>query len=76
MINPEQFLQLIKEEKEQSFKIGTVATVAGNKAKIIFDGETVASGKGYLSVNYTPVQGHRVLLANVKGTYLILGKIG
>ena len=76
MITPEEFLKLIKDDPSANYKIGTVGTVNGNKAKIIFDGEQVQSGKEYLGVGYTPSINDRVLLINVSGTYLILGKIG
>lgn len=76
MITPQEFLKLIKDGPSANYKIGTVGTVNGNKAKIKFDGEQVESGKEYLGVGYSPSTGDRVLLINVSGTYLILGAIG
>lgn len=76
MISPEKFLNLIKEDEDEIFKLGTVANITEGKAKIKFDGEEVESGKSYLSAGLMPGVGGRVLLAQVKGTYLILGGIG
>lgn len=77
MITPEKFLKLIKEDDENIFKLGTIAEVVGDgKAKVKFDGEDIPSGKSYLSAGLMPGVGGRVLLAQVKGTYLILGGIG
>lgn len=77
MITPEEFLNLIKEEEKDMFKLGYIESDAEEgRATIKFDGEDKASGKSYLTVNYEPVIGERVLLVNVKGTYLILGNIG
>lgn len=76
MITPEKFLKLIKDDDETIFKIGTVGLTEGSKARIIFDGESVESGKGYVAVGYTPSMGNRVLLASVNGTYVILGELG
>lgn len=76
MISPEKFLNLIKEDEDEIFKLGTVANITEGKAKIKFDGEEVESGKSYLSAGIVPSVGDRVLLVKVKGTYLILGKVG
>jgi len=76
MINPREFLDLIKEKDKSIFKIGTIdSSYSGGAAKIKFDGEPNLSVKGYLSVGYTPVAGDRVLIAKVKGTFVILGEI-
>lgn len=77
MITPEEFLKLTEtDEEEDVFRLGRIGTVNNGKAHIIFDGEQLESLKAYLSVNYEPIANDRVLLARVKGTYLILGKIG
>lgn len=76
MITPEQFLSILKQDKEEVYKIGTVGSVSNNKAKIKFDGEQVQSGKEYICLkSYNPILGERVLLARVKNTYVILGGI-
>lgn len=65
-------LQLINENKEKSYKLGTVAS--GNKVQ--FDGEDTPSQKQYMRLgSYTPTTGDRVLLASTGGTYVILGKV-
>lgn len=77
MITPEKFLKMMDKEEEDIFKLGYIESdTEVGKAKVKFDGESTASGKNYLTVNYEPVIGDRVLLVYVKGTYLILGNIG
>lgn len=76
MINTEELiqliLQLIKENKEKGYKLGTV--VSGNK--IQFDGEDVPSEKQYMRLgSYTFSEGDRVILAVTGRTYVILGKV-
>ena len=73
----EMFRQVVREETENqfAFRIGTIATTSG-KPTIRFAGETEPSAKGYSYLSsYTPAVGDRVLLARVKGTYVILGKL-
>lgn len=62
---------------DKSFKLGTVDSLdSGGNPKIKFDGETTASQKIYKRLaSYTPAAGHRVILAQVSGTYVILGRI-
>lgn len=44
--------------------------------KVIFDGETVVSGKGYPRLSsYAPVANDRVLLIPVGTSYVIAGKV-
>ena len=77
MISAEDFVFSMegKEEKE-IWKLGTVTELfASGKGKIMFDGEDTPSGKEYSSLNYIATKGDRVLLAVVKGTYVILGKV-
>lgn len=77
MINVEDFVFSIEEkEDKKAFRLGVVSELfESGKGKIMFDGETIASGKEYSSLNYTATIGDRVLLAVVKGTYVILGKV-
>ena len=77
MITPAKFLNLIKEDDKDIFKLGYIASDDSiGQAKIRFDGEEVASDKSYLTVNYEPILNDRVLLVYVKGTYLVLGNVG
>jgi hypothetical protein len=77
-MNAEEFVRLMSklQKTEKAFSIGTVGSVSGNKATIQFDGEGSASSKYYPSLApYSPVAGHRVLVANIAGTHVILGQI-
>ena len=76
MITPEKFLKLIKNDEQNIYKYGVINSVNGNKATILFDGETTPSIKEYLAVSYSPNVSDRVLLLATQGTYLILGAIG
>ena len=69
--------EIVKEElKETAYKIGIITSIVSGKPRIMFDGETVASGKGYSFIqNYAPNIGDRVLLSRISGTYIITGKI-
>jgi hypothetical protein len=72
--------ELVQEEapiEQNNFKIGVVVELFENStAKITFDGEESASEKQYAYLaSYKPSIGDRVLLANVSGTYIIMGKI-
>jgi hypothetical protein len=78
MITPEQFLRITKNEKAASaFLLGTVdAAYVSGRPKIIFDGETVVSGKAYpYLTSYAPAASDRVLLARVGGSFVVLGKV-
>lgn len=60
-----------------TFRLGTVDPdyVAG-RPKIVFDGETTASGKQYPYLSgYSPGANDKVLLAAVSGGYVVIGKI-
>lgn len=62
---------------KSSFVLGTVDSLfPDGSAKIKFDGETTTSQKKYKRLaSYTPAAGHRVMLAVVSGTYVILGRV-
>lgn len=64
-------------EKTSDYKLGKIDNnYSSGRPKIMFDGEDVASLKGYNYISsYTPKAGDRVLLQKVAGTYIILGKI-
>lgn len=67
--------EIVNEGAQPHYKIGTIASADG-KPTITFAGESEPSGKGYTYLtSYNPKTGDRVLLARVKGTYVILGKL-
>lgn len=81
MINTTDFKNIIREivrdevGSQRRFEIGEIASVNG-KPTVRFAGENQPSKKEYSYLDsYTPVSGDRVLLARVKGTYVILGKL-
>lgn len=72
------FVQMFGNKKKiQSFKLGKIdSAYTSGRPKIIFDGETTASGKQYPYLgSYAPVANDRVLTVFVGGSYVILGKI-
>ena len=60
-----------------SFLLGTVQIYTANKGiRLIIDGETVRTSKYYRHLSsYTPSTGDRVLILEIAGTYIVLGKI-
>lgn len=81
MISSRQFKEIIRDIIREelgtgkNYKIGTIANVNG-KPTIQFAGEDQPSQKKYPFLDsYTPVEGDRVLLASVSGTYVVIGKI-
>lgn len=78
MITAEELLKITKQEKQQEvFRLGKIdPAYTTGRPKIVFDGETTASGKQYPYLsNYSPAANDRVILAAVSGSYVILGKI-
>jgi hypothetical protein len=75
----EAFKKMIQElsTPQKSYSLGKIASNhTSGKPQIVFDGETVASIKRYPYLSsYTPVANDRVLLANVGGSHVVLGKI-
>lgn len=72
MIDTVGFLNILGQgKKEDITKLGTI-----QGGFVVFDGETVASGKQYakLKTGITITDG-RVLLIKVGGTYVILGNV-
>lgn len=76
MINANQFVQMFGNESPE--KVVQFAKVAADyvadsgRPRVIFDGETVVSGKAYPYLStYTPAPGDRVMI--VRG--VIIGKI-
>ncbi len=79
MINVNDFFNIIRsDDKSQSlFRLGTIdpAYIEG-KPRVIFDGETEPSTKGYCFISgYIPAPNDRVLLVCIGGTYIIQGAI-
>lgn len=72
MINAEEFVSILDEKEDKRvFKLGTIVD-----GKVKFDGEDSPSQKNYTRLgSYTVVDGDRVLLAVVSGTYVVLGKV-
>ena len=68
----DEFLSIIDEkEGKKVFRLGTIAD-----GKVQFDGEDSPSEKLYMKLgSYVVINGDRVLLAAVGGTYVILGKV-
>lgn len=66
------FLGLITQDKKDSvLKLGTMSS-----GFVVFDGETVASGKQYAKLKTgVEIADGRVLLVKYGGTYIILGNI-
>lgn len=57
------------------FRLGTITNTTGG-ANVRFDEEATAGSKTYTRLaSYTPVAGHRVLLARVGSTWTILGQV-
>ncbi|KJE26979.1 hypothetical protein LG52_12 [Geobacillus kaustophilus] len=66
-----------KESKDKPFSLGVIdPAYSSGRPKVIFDGSTTVSSKTYPYLSsYTPRANDRVILANVGGTHVILGKI-
>ena len=77
-MNPMDFKRIIrtivrKELPPDPYKIGRIHSTDG---RILFDGENTPTTKKYAHISsYEPKLNERVLLARVKGSYVILGKI-
>ena len=63
--------------KTPPFRLGKIdPAYTSGQPKVVFDGETTASGKQYTRLSsYTPVASDRVVMVFVGGTYVITGKI-
>lgn len=64
------------QESDTDMRLATVTSITGGVA-VQFDGETTASAKKYkrLASYSSPAVNDRVLLIQISGTYVILGKI-
>ena len=74
MQNP--FLPQTEQAAEtRHFLMGIVASITGGLF-IKLDGETDARTKSFARLaSYTPVVEHRVLIAKISGTYVVLGRV-
>jgi hypothetical protein len=78
-MNADEFVQLISQlsKDEKAFTLGKVDPYySSGRPRILFDGETQVSAKGYPYLSsYSPVANHRVLLANIGGSHVVIGRI-
>ena len=65
------------EAQPVELRLATVANYnSTNGSTLIFDGETEATTKRYKRLySYSGASNHRVLVAKISGTYIILGRI-
>ena len=78
MMNASDFVSLMTpKEQDKSFKLATVVDISQNNTAIIqFDGEEEPSSKSFAFLDsYQANIGDRILLSNVGGTYVIIGKV-
>lgn len=78
-MNAQDFVALIStlNKNTAQLSLGKIdPAYATGRPKIVFDGDTSASGKAYPYLSsYTPSANDRVLIANVGGSHVVLGKI-
>ncbi|WP_218924883.1 hypothetical protein [Priestia megaterium] len=78
-MTPQEFVALMSQlnTQEKAFSLGTIQSgYSSGRPRVLFDGESVTSSKQYSYLSsYAPASNDRVLLANISGTYVILGKI-
>lgn len=77
-LTPEKFLECLPQpSKDAAFKLGTIPDgYTSGRPTVIFDGEDAATTKTYPHLgSYAPAAGHRVLVAMVGHSGVILGKI-
>jgi hypothetical protein len=78
VFKPEDLIALTQAKAQDSpFRLGTVDPgYASGRPKVTFDGETTLSVKTYPYLSsYTPIAGHRVLLAAMGSTWVVLGRV-
>jgi len=78
-MKPDEMARLILESQPQ-YKAFSLATIdpayTSGRPKLVFDGDTVATQKTYpYLASYTPSANHRVLVADIAGTHVVLGRI-
>lgn len=63
-------------QTEAGVRLAEVVSTDSSGTKIKFYGEETASQKKYKRINtYTPASGDKVLMVNVNGSFLIIGKV-
>lgn len=68
-------LQTEQAAETRPFLMGVVNSITGG-LYIKLDGETDARTKSFaILASYTPIVGHRVLVAKISGTYVVLGRV-
>jgi hypothetical protein len=79
MMTADELVVLIQQlsSNEKAFSLGVIQSgYTSGRPKVKFDGDTTFSSKQYPYVaSYTPASNDRVILANVGGSHVILGKI-
>lgn len=80
MMTPQDFIGVVlgaAPKGESVVRLGSIdAAYSSGRPKILFDGETVVSGKAYpYLASYTPVAGHRVLLLRAGHAWVVVGRI-
>lgn len=69
--------RIIDKRVKKPFTLGRIdPKYTGGLPKILFDGDSQVSIKSYSYLSsYTPKANDRVLLVNIAGTHLVIGKI-
>lgn len=69
--------EIVNKKDKKVFTLGTVdPNYTSGAPKILFDGEGAVSTKRYSYLSsYKPAARDRVLLVNISGTHIIVGKI-
>lgn len=64
-------------DSSNKYRLATVTSLSSGNPLVKFDGETAASQKLYkrLASYSSPLVNDRVLLLQISGTYIILGKV-
>ncbi len=57
-------------------KLATVVSYSSSGSTLLFDGETTPTTKKFKKLySYSGASNHRVLVAKISGTYIILGRV-
>ncbi len=79
MLNADELVILLQQlnKDEKAFSLGVIQSgYSSGRPKVKFDGDTSNSSKQYPYLSsYTPASNDRVILANIGGSHVILGKI-
>lgn len=70
------FLSKPEKAAQPLLYLATVGSVTASGVTLIFDGQTTATQKAYKRLaSYSPAAGHRVLVAKISGSYVVLGAL-